>query len=582
MIYNLERLSEYVDSLARPAAGKSPVIGISSHHAGGCSTLNDYYSNAVLKAGGIPLAVPVMTDGDALAALVDTMDALLLTGGGDISPLFYGEDPEKGLGEVDPQRDMYDFMLLKLCTDRMMPVMGICRGHQLINLYFGGKNYQDIASALPLSIQHSQQTDKRFNSHFVDIERSSLLYKLLGRERMAVNSVHHQAVSEVAPGFLSAAVSSDGINEAMEAVPVRPVYSVQWHPEAMSDIGDEMLPLFSYHVRQASFFKKAKEFHRNHCSVDSHCDTPMKFCPDMNLGIKDSRVKVDFRKMEEGMLDSVVMVAYLPQRERDAESLSRMPEVAADILEKIKGQLEKNAAIAGQAYVPSDVERLKKEGKKAVFLGIENGYAIGKDIRNLERFKGMGIVYMTLCHNGDNDICDSCRGESEHCGLSDFGEEVVREMNRLGIMVDISHASDQTVRDALQVSQVPIIASHSSARSICNHRRNLPDDLLREIAAGGGVIQATIYDGFVKEEGGAVLPDFINHINHIVEVAGIDHVGIGTDFDGDGGIPGCDSASEMLAVTMALYKEGYSDTELEKIWGGNFLRVMDEVQNFAG
>jgi microsomal dipeptidase-like Zn-dependent dipeptidase len=224
---------------------------------------------------------------------------------------------------------------------------------------------------------------------------------------------------------------------------------------------------------------------------------------------------------------------------------------------------------------------LKREGKKAIFLAIENGYAIGNDISNIAKFKELGVVYITLCHNGDNDICDSCKGNSEHCGLSDWGEKCVREMNRLGIMVDISHAADQTVRDVLEVSEAPIIASHSSARALCSHRRNLPDDLLRAIAMRDGVIQVTIYNEFVKDEPGATIQDYIAHINHVVEVAGIDHVGIGTDFDGGDGIIGLQSSIDLISITMERFKEGYSEEEIAKIWGGNLLRVMEQVQRVA-
>ncbi len=580
-LFDLKRLTEHVDATEGSATWRErPVIGISCNFADGCSTLRDLYSNAVINAGGVPLLIPVTTDREVLAAAVDRIDGLLLTGGGDILALYAGEDPEPGLKGVDPMRDTYDFMLLKTAADRVMPIMGICRGHQVINIFFGGKNYQDISNIEGV-MQHSQQSDKMQVSHLVTLTPGTVLRKLLGKDSLAVNSFHHQAVREVAPGFTPTACSADGINEGMEAMPVREIFSVQWHPEGLVAANDEMMPLFSYLVRQAALFHRAKRFHETHLTLDSHCDTPMKFGPGVNIGLKNPNLLVDLRKMEEGMLDSVIMVAFLRQRERDEEALRAVTEQTFEILNEIKRQISLNSTSVGEARTPEDVYRLKSEGKRAIFLGIENGYAIGSDIENIRRFKEMGVVYITLCHNGDNDICDSCKGESEHCGVSDFGERVIREMNRLGIMVDVSHAADQTVRDALEISATPIIASHSSARALCNHPRNLPDELIEAIAERGGVVQVTIYDEFVKEGGGALLQDFIAHINYVANLAGIDHVGIGTDFDGDGGIAGCNAANELIAITMALYKEGYSDEEIAKIWGGNILRVMSEVQKYG-
>jgi microsomal dipeptidase-like Zn-dependent dipeptidase len=185
---------------------------------------------------------------------------------------------------------------------------------------------------------------------------------------------------------------------------------------------------------------------------------------------------------------------------------------------------------------------------------------------------------MTLCHNGNNDICGSARYNDEGLGVSEFGAQVIREMNRVGMMVDISHAGEQTFYDALNISQKPIVASHSSARALCNHPRNLTDDQLRALAMKGGVAQVTLYHGFLRENGTATIQDAIQHLNHMVKVMGIEHVGIGTDFDGDGGICGCASASELINFTRCLLKERYSEEDIRRIWGGNFLRVMEEVQ----
>ena len=233
------------------------------------------------------------------------------------------------------------------------------------------------------------------------------------------------------------------------------------------------------------------------------------------------------------------------------------------------------------AYTPQEVHVLKAAGKKAIMLGVENGYAIGKDIENIARFRKMGVSYITLCHNGDNDICDSARGKQEWKGLSPFGKEVVKEMNRLGIMVDISHAAESTFYQVMEVSETPIIASHSSARALCDHPRNLTDDQLKALAAQGGVAQICLYKGFInKEEDKASLSDAIRHINHIVDLIGIDHIGIGSDFDGDGELIGCSATNELINITVRLLEEGYTEEDIRKIWGGNLLRVMTAIQDF--
>lgn len=582
LIPNLSELCDHIDdSVDNFKTQNAPLIGVSCHHADGNSMVRDLYIDSLLQAGAVPVMVPVITDPSALATIVDRLDGLLLTGGDDVLPMFVGEEPHPALGDVDPKRDQFDFTLLKLCSDRCMPIMGICRGHQVINLYFGGVNYQDIKSLQPTVLQHSQKSGKAFVSHTVDVSEGTILKKMFGKESLRVNSFHHQAVKQVADGFVETAVAVDGINEGMEAMPIREIYSVQWHPEGLIDSCHSMLPLFEYLNRQAKIYHRAKEFHKNHISIDSHCDTPMKFEPGINIGLKLPNTEVDLQKMAEGCLDGVIMAAYMSQGERDEASLESMPQKTENVLKVIQQQIAMNAGIVGQAKCAADICNLKSQGKKAIFLGIENGYAIGNDMSNIAKFKDMGVVYITLCHNGDNDICDSCKGNSEHCGLSDWGEKCVREMNRLGVMIDISHASDQTVRDVLEISEAPIIASHSSARALCSHKRNLPDDLIQAIAERDGVVQVTIYHEFVKDEPGATIQDYIAHINHVVNVAGIDHVGIGTDFDGGEGIIGLQKCSDLIAITMELFREGYSDDEVAKIWGGNLLRVMEQVQQMA-
>jgi len=220
----------------------------------------------------------------------------------------------------------------------------------------------------------------------------------------------------------------------------------------------------------------------------------------------------------------------------------------------------------------------KHLGKKSIMLGIENGHALDGKIENLRHFAQRGIVYMTLCHNGDNDICDSARGSQTWGGVSDFGKQVIREMNRLGIMVDLSHAHEKSFYDALELSQTPIVCSHSSCRALCDHPRNLTDDQMRALAAKGGVMQVTLYKGFLVKDGQATIEDAMRHLEHAIDVMGIDHVGLGTDFDGDGGIVGLANSSELPNFTRQLLKRQFSEEDIQKIWGGNFIRVMNDAQ----
>ena len=199
----------------------------------------------------------------------------------------------------------------------------------------------------------------------------------------------------------------------------------------------------------------------------------------------------------------------------------------------------------------------------------------------MQEYRRQGVVYMTLCHNGDNDICDSARGNGEHGGLSAFGREVVREMNRVGMLVDLSHAAESAFYDVLDCSSQPVVCSHSSCRALCDHPRNLTDEQMRALAAKGGVMQVTMYSGFLRKEGTASLADFMAHLEHAISVAGIDHVGIGTDFDGDGAVVGCADASQLRNVTRELLRRGYSAADIEKVWGGNWLRVVRQVQDAA-
>lgn len=577
----LEDLYREVDEyIPAKESCQPPRIGISANRKDGLSCIAETYIRSVVEAGGAPVLVPVITDIKALAVIVADLDGLILSGGGDINPLYLSEEPIPQLQDVDTFRDEYDLILLRLATNRQIPVMGICRGHQLINAAFGGGIFQDIHSQNDRSLlKHSQTQTRELPSHTVRLEQiGSRLRALLKEDTIYVNSFHHQAIKEPAPEFIATATASDGINEAMEH-PEKDIFSVQWHPETMAPEGNKIMQLlFQYQVERAVQFREAKAIHQRILTVDSHTDTPMIFPGSFNLGEKEGG-KVNLPFMEEGMIDATFMVAYIPQGERDDNSLLTATNFAIDRLNEVKRQELLNARRMGIALTPQDLIRLKNEGRKAIFLGIENGYAIGKQLDNLQMFKDMGVSYITLCHNGDNDICDSAQGNEEWNGLSPFGKDVICEMNRLGIMVDVSHASEKTFFDALKVSQTPIIASHSSARSLCNHPRNLTDEQIKALADRNGVMQICLYKCFInKEEEKASLSDAIRHINHVVNLVGIDYVGIGSDFDGDGELIGCRATNELINITVRLLDEGYSEEDIRKIWGGNLMRVLTEVQ----
>lgn len=548
-----------------------PRIGISANRKDGQTCLAETYIQAVILAGGAPVVIPATTDLCVLSAVVQELDGILMSGGCDINPLFLNEEPVPALQDVDTLRDRYDLSLIRLASNRQIPIMGICRGHQMLNAAFGGTLYQDIyTQAEQPPIRHSQKMAREEASHTVRLEDGCVI---------AVNSFHHQAVKDLAPEFVQTAVATDGINEGMRH-PEKSIFSVQWHPEAMAIHGDEEAQaLFNHFIEEARIFRQAKELHQRIATIDSHTDTPMIFPGHFNIGEKQGG-KVNLPFMEEGRIDAAFMVAYIPQGARDDASLAKATAYAEERLKEVIRQEKLNPTRMGIARTPDDLFLLKQAGKKAIFLGIENGYALGKDPDNIRKFRDMGVSYITLCHNGDNDLCDSARGKGEWKGLSPLGKQAVAEMNRLGVMVDISHAAESTFYDVLACSRYPIIASHSSARALCNHPRNLTDAQIKALAEHGGVVQICLYKGFINPEAEkASVSDAIRHINHIVDLVGVNHVGIGSDFDGDGELIGCRSSNELINITMHLLKEGYSDADISQIWGGNFLRVMRKVQS---
>ncbi len=570
---------------AQPCA--KPLIGVTANFSEGQLQLAPGYFRSVEAAGGIPVIIaPKRMPNANMSLLLDRIDGLLLSGGADINPILVGEDPVPALHGINTERDLFELTLTRLAYNRQIPMLGICRGIQVLAAALGGTIMQDIATSLPHTqlIKHSQDADRATATHFVEAVEGSRIAELLGK-RFAVNSFHHQAVGQCGPRFRITAQSADGVIEAIESTEIKSIIGVQWHPECFIAEGDTcMMPLFQKFVNDASEFAQARRVHNSVLTLDSHCDTPMFFDQEVNLEHRDPKLLVDFPKMREGHLDVSTMVAYLPQGDCTPEASEAATAQAFKTLAEIEQRVAHAPGVV-LAQHPAQLYRNKLEGKLSVMRGIENGYAIGKDLQNVEKFARMGVVYITLCHNGDNDICDSARRSSQrHGGLSAFGRDVVREMNRCGLMVDLSHAAETSFYDALQCSTTPIVCSHASSRAMCNHPRNLTDDQLRALAQAGGVAQVTLYHGFLRlEEEGipATVTDGVRHLMHMIDVAGIDHVGIGTDFDGDGGVPGCACASELINFTRLLLAEGLTIHDLQKIWGGNWLRVMQQCQDTA-
>jgi len=378
--------------------------------------------------------------------------------------------------------------------------------------------------------------------------------------------------------------------------------------------------------------KKAAKIHHDVLTIDTHNDTPMslarsEFDMSERHDSRKDRSKMDFPRMNEGGLDGAFFAVFIGQGPRTPEGNDKAYKSAIKVFNAIHETANKFPDLAEIATTPDDAYRLEKENKIAMFIGIENGYPIGNDISRIKEFYDLGARYITLCHSQNNDICDSSTDKNgpDYGGFSEFGIKVVAEMNRLGIMVDISHVSDESFYDAIKYSKAPIIASHSSSRALCDHPRNLTDEMLVALAKKGGVIQLCILSSYLKKdepnpekdaamailmekfdklsetdtierkvlrkEWGdirakypnklATVQDAVDHIDHIVNLIGIDHVGIGTDFDGGGGIDGCFDASEMGNITLELVKRGYSKKEIEKIWSGNIMRVLGEVEAIA-
>jgi membrane dipeptidase len=364
-------------------------------------------------------------------------------------------------------------------------------------------------------------------------------------------------------------------------------------------------------------------------TLDTHVDIPLDYMRDPKFDVGgDSALLVDLGKMERGGLDAAFFVIYVGQGPLTPEGYADAVAQAERKYSAIELMLGKYPDRIRAALTPQQVRDNHARGLLSAMIGVENSYSLGHDLARIDAAYARGVRYLGLVHVGNNDLCSSANPDVEHgepaltspgdAGMSDFGRAAVARANALGMMVDISHASDKCVRDALAASKAPIIASHSSARALVDVPRNLPDDLLRAIAEDGGVVQAVAYKEFLKSDPGraaaekalqaevarqagdseydsekhdylpamaagmakiqqqyplATLDDYLDHIQHMVQVAGIDHVGIASDFDGGGGITGWMDASETRNVTAGLRRRGFSDADIARIWGGNLLRV---------
>jgi len=373
--------------------------------------------------------------------------------------------------------------------------------------------------------------------------------------------------------------------------------------------------------------KRADNIHSSILTIDTHCDTPMKFSDgDFDLGKLHEDGDVNFPRMISGGLHAEFFAVFTGQGPRNDSTFDKVHAEALDIIKTIHTNVDKNSDVAEIALIADDAYRLKKDGKIAAYIGMENGYPIGHDISRIRKYYELGARYITLSHTKNNDICDSSTdpGGPETNGLSSLGAQVVKEMNRIGMIVDISHVSDKSYYDVLKVTRAPVIVSHSSCRALCCTPRNLSDDMLLALKENGGVIQICILSSYLKtpepnpeieakinelkQKYGeyttlpdeikkfvwkeyndirkryrklATVKDVVDHIDHVVQVIGIDYVGIGSDFDGGGKVEGCRTVAEMKNITIELLRRGYTKSDIRKIWGGNFMRVFRKVEEIA-
>jgi membrane dipeptidase len=395
------------------------------------------------------------------------------------------------------------------------------------------------------------------------------------------------------------------------------------------------LTMFAACTSEEELARQAAPIHEAALTVDTHIDWPSRqlrnpaFAPgERHEPGKRESGQWDLIRMKEGGLDAVFMSIFTAQGPRNEEGHLKAKEHALKLIEITKKMASDNPELAEMAYAAADAERIAQSGKRAIFMGMENGYPIGLDSGNVKVFYDLGVRYITITHSRNNELGDSSTDElQEWNGLSPLGESVVREMNRLGVMVDISHVHDETFWDVMAMTKAPVMASHSSSWAVNEHKRNMKDDMLLAVKKNNGVVQVCLLGDFIKKmpqsaereaalaewrkkqeawRRGEMSPeqeeelfkerreinekfpakrpslhDAMAHLDHMVKLLGVNHVGLGSDFDGGGGLLDIDDVSEMPNITKELVRRGYSEEDIRKIWGGNLFRVMREVEEVA-
>ena len=323
-------------------------------------------------------------------------------------------------------------------------------------------------------------------------------------------------------------------------------------------------------------------------TLDTHVDIRWPDPPDAT---QETDRCVDFPKMQRGGLKAVVFIAYTPQGPRDVAGHQAAADRAEAMLRHIRTRAD---GVARRFCATADeLEAAHQAGALAVLSAVENGNAMGRDLARLKLWRDLGAIYLTLTHDGHNDLADAARpkpalgdGTAQHGGLSDLGRQAIAEMNRIGLIVDVSHAAKSSMMQAAALSRAPIVATHSCCRALCDHPRNLDDEQLDMLRAKGGLVQITALDAFLRPPGAdgkspATVADMVDHVDYAVRRIGLDHVGLSSDFDGGGGIPGWANAGETMNLTAELHRRGYGAREIDLLWSGNFQRLMRRVQGMA-
>ena len=416
----------------------------------------------------------------------------------------------------------------------------------------------------------------------------------------------------------------------MKKAPAMPLVVLLW--------GGLAAPPAAAQTQENQLQAKASAIHERAFTVDSHEDTPSEHLVHADFDFAQDHAtapegQVDLPKMKRGGLDAAFWVVYVGQGPRTPAGNAAIRKEAQAQFDAIGATIKKHSAELALATTPAEALRIRQSGRRAIFIGIENGYTIGQDLGLLQTYHNQGARYLTLCHSSNNDLCDSSTDPNgpEYQGLSPLGRQAVQEMNRLGIMVDVSHTSDSTFYDVLRLSRVPVIASHSASRALSDVPRNLTDEMVRALAKKGGVVQLNLYSPYVKSQVKtparlaaeqaffakyriktslnmyalpppekqqalaeyaqlevqhpvplATVQDAANQLDHLVKVAGIDHVGIGSDFDGGTELTGLANVGDFPNLTLELVRRGYSARDIDKIWSGNLFRVMQAVERGKG